>query len=72
MALEQEIKTYEQKLPELLAYEGKFVLIHGAQIIGEFDSYAEALRRGYDQFESQSFLVKQIKAVEPVQFVARV
>ena len=44
MGLEKEIKTYEEKLPELLAHEGKFVLIHGDDVIGHFDSYAEALR----------------------------
>jgi hypothetical protein len=29
MALEKELKTYREKLPELKAHEGKFVLIHG-------------------------------------------
>jgi len=31
MALEKELETYNQKLVELLANEGKFVLIHGDQ-----------------------------------------
>ncbi len=72
MALETENKTYEDKLPELLAHEGKFVLIHGTDVIDFFDSYADALQRAYDDFGLEPFLIKQVRAIELVHFVARV
>jgi hypothetical protein len=71
MALEDEIKTYEARLhTELLAHEGKFVVIHGHEIAGYYDSYREALLSGYDRFELSSFLVKRIQAVEQTQFAS--
>jgi hypothetical protein len=69
--LEEEKKTYEEKLPELLSHEGQFVLIQGGSVSGFFDTYADALQAGYDRFGLTSFLVKQVEAVEQVHFVAR-
>jgi hypothetical protein len=69
MSLETEIKTYEEKLPELLANEGKFVLIHNDQVAGFFDTYADAIQAGYERFELNPFLVKRVAALEQVQFV---
>lgn len=72
MALELETKTYEQRLPELLAgHNGKYVLIQGTQVAGVFGSYADAVEAGYEQFDLSPFLVKRIQAVEDVQFVGR-
>jgi hypothetical protein len=64
MALEREIKTYKDKLPELQASEGKFVLISGDTVSGIFDSYQDALAAGYERFGMTPFLVKQISMVE--------
>jgi len=66
MALEKELATYQAKLPELKQHEGKFVLIHGDQIVDTFSSYDDALKEGYKQFGLKPFLVKQILAIEPV------
>jgi len=66
MALEKELETYKTKLPELKALEGKFVLIHGENIVDTFASYEDALKQGYKQFGTKPFLVKQILAIEPV------
>jgi hypothetical protein len=63
-ALEREIKTYKEKLPELQASEGKFVLISGDSVSGVFDSYQDALAAGYERFGMNPFLVKQISTVE--------
>lgn len=71
MALEKEKKTYEEKLSELMGHEGKYVLIHGTKIIDIFKSYEDALKSGYDKFALKPFLVKQIKAIEQVQFISR-
>jgi hypothetical protein len=69
MSLETALKTYDTKLTELLAQEGKYVLIHEEQVAGYFDTYADAVQAGYDQFELQPFLVKRIASVEQVQFI---
>jgi hypothetical protein len=66
MALEKELATYQAKLPELKQHEGKFVLIHGDQVVDTFTSYDDALKEGYKQFGLKPFLVKQILTIEPV------
>jgi len=71
MALERELETYKSKLGELTASEGKFALIHGDQVDGVFDTYADAIKEGYAKFGLEPFLVKQIQAVERIQFVSR-
>ena len=62
--LEQEIATYYRHLPELLGQYGRFVLIKGTDVAGTFDSYRDALTAGYQRFQLDSFLVKQINLVE--------
>jgi hypothetical protein len=72
MALERELDTYRNKLPDLRSEnEGRFVLIKGNQVIDFFTSYDGALKGGYTTFGLDSFLVKRIEAVEPVEFISR-
>lgn len=71
MALEKELETYKLKLPELTKDEGKFVLIHGGDVIDTFTSYEDAIKEGYKNFSLDPFLVKQIHAVEQAQFISR-
>lgn len=71
MALETELATYRAKLPELKEHEGKFVLIHGSDVIDTFSSYDDAIKEGYSKFGLQPFLVKQIQGMEQIQFVSR-
>ncbi len=71
MALEKELETYRDRLPSLLAEEGKFALVHGGEVVGTFDTYADALTEGYKLFKLDPFLVKQIQAVEQAHFIAR-
>ena len=71
MALEKELETYKNKLPELKKDEGKFVLIKGADVIDTFTSYEDAIKEGYKQFKLEPFLVKQIHSIERIQFVTR-
>ena len=71
MALEKELATYLAKLPEWKGSEGKFVLIHGTDVIDTFTSYEDAIKEGYSRFKLEPFLVKQIQTVEQVQFVTR-
>jgi hypothetical protein len=71
MALETELKTYTDKLTELLPNEGKFVLIHGSEVVGLYVAYEDALNIGYERFKLEPFLVKRIQATETVQFITR-
>jgi hypothetical protein len=71
MALEKELETYKAKLPELSSNEGKYVVIHGEQIVGIFEAYADAIKKGYDDFGLKPFLVKQIQTMEQIQFISR-
>ena len=72
MPLEKELETYTKKLPELKAeHEGKFVLIHGEDVVDTFSSYDDAIKAGYQKFNLEPFLVKQIRALEQIQFISR-
>jgi hypothetical protein len=71
MPLERELTTYREKLPELVQHEGKYVLIHGEEVVDTFATYEDALKQGYKQFGLEPFLVKQIQTAERVQFVTR-
>ncbi len=71
MTLEQELATYRAKLPELAPHEGKYVLIHGQDVIGTFATYEDALRQGYREFGLERFMVKQVQSTEQVLFVAQ-
>ena len=71
MALEKELETYAHELPKLLASEGKYVLIRGDEVSGVFGAYEDAIRAGYEKYGLNPFLVKQIQAVEQVQYFTR-
>jgi hypothetical protein len=71
MALEKELKTYQSKLAVLKEHEGKFVLIHGDQIVDFFSTYEDAIKAGYQNFKLEPFLVKQVLTTEPVFFITR-
>lgn len=71
MALEAELKTYQEHLSELLVDEGKFALIHGEEVARVFDTYADAIKSGYDKFKLTPFMVKRIEAVEQIQYFTR-
>lgn len=72
MALEQELRTYEEHRDELLgSAKGQFVLIKGDRLVGTFDTANDALKRGYEEFGNAPFLVKQIVEVElPMNFTS--
>jgi hypothetical protein len=70
-ALERELATYRARLPELSAEQGKFILIHGDEVLGIYDSYQDALTAGYEKAGLDPFLVKRISAVETVAYFSR-
>jgi hypothetical protein len=73
MALEREMATYRQKLPEFLdqGLEGKYVLIQGDQVILTCETLEEAVQVGYERSLTEPFLAKQIDAEEKVRFYSR-
>ena len=74
MALETELATFKNKLSEMIAAgnDGKFVLIHGTDVVDVYGTYEDAIKEGYAKFGLDNpFLVKQIQAVELVQFISR-
>jgi hypothetical protein len=71
MALEKEQETYARKLPELVGQEGKFALVSGDELLGIFGTYEDALKGGYTQVGVKPFLVREIQAIQFVQFISR-
>ena len=71
MALERELKTYNDQLTNLLPNEGKFVLVHDSDVVGIYDTYEDALKTGYEKYGLAPFLVKKIQTVEQVQYFTR-
>lgn len=71
MALEKELETYKRQRESFLDKQGKFVVIHLDEVAGVWDTYADALKAGYEKYKLDPFLVKQIDAVEQVQFISR-
>lgn len=69
--LEQEIATYNANLPTLIKSQGKFVLIKGDSVVDMFDTYGDAMKRGYEKFKLEPFLVKRIMPPEQALFVSR-
>jgi hypothetical protein len=71
MALEREVETYKAKLSEMREHDGKFVLIHGSDVVDYFSAYEDAIKEGYQKFGLDPFLVKRVNTTEQVQFISR-
>lgn len=70
--LKREIATYNSRLSELVGSSlGKYVLIKGDSVEGVFDTYADALKIGYERFKLEPFMVKQVAPAERIQFFTR-
>ena len=71
MSLEKENETYQRELPNLVANEGKYVVIFEDKVLGVYGTYEDALIFGYSKCGFKEFLVKKIEAIEQVQFISR-
>jgi hypothetical protein len=69
--LAKELAKFQELLPTLKGDEGKYALISGDTYLGAFESYADALKIGYEKFGLNPFLVKRIATVEVVGFITR-
>jgi hypothetical protein len=66
MALEMEIQAYESKRDELERYyAGKFVVIRGSDLIGAFDTFANAAAEAVSKFGRGPYLIRQVGAPPP-------
>jgi hypothetical protein len=72
VTLQQELEVFERHRFELLdRAAGKYVLVKGLDIIGTFETEAEAIREGYQQFGNDAFLVKHVlEADVPLNFAS--
>jgi hypothetical protein len=72
MSLEHEMETFRKRLPALLATdENRFVLIHGDEVAGTWETKLAAIEEGYRRFDLGPFLVRQVVAYEKPIFVPR-
>lgn len=74
MSLERELTTFRRELPGLLAdpaNQGKFVLIHGEQVAGVWETRGKGLEAGYERFGLETFLVKEITEHEKIVYYSR-
>ena len=63
--LDKELQAYDARLAELLGQDrGKYVLIKGDRVVDVFSSLDDALKQGYELFEAEPFLVRQIVEVQ--------
>jgi hypothetical protein len=69
--LQKEIETYNAKLPQLLGSVGRFVLVKGDEIEGIYETYADALKVGYERFKLDPFMVKRISPSEQIHCFTR-
>lgn len=70
--LSQELDTFEANRPRLLAAaKGKWVLIKGDRVVDTFESRADAVNRGHQEFGDVPFLTKRIAEIEiPLTFTS--
>lgn len=65
--LKHELETFKSLLSTTLAgEEGRYALVADSELLGVFDTYADALDAGYKERGLEPFLVKQVAAVELV------
>ena len=70
-SLEREMAVYKNKVKEWEGREGEYVLIRGDEVCGFFTSYEDALKSGYEKFQLEQFLVKQVSVIEDIHFISR-
>ena len=59
--LEAELATLERERGRLeKEHKGKFVLVHGDEVVGTYDTFATAADEGLRRFGEKPFLIRQI------------
>jgi hypothetical protein len=70
--LATELATFEAHRDELVGIAAnKYVLIHGEEIVGTYESERDAINEGYRRFGNVPFLVKHVELTDrPLNFVS--
>lgn len=72
MALKRELETYLRERPRLLAEGqlGRFVVIHGDEVLGTFDTLEQALTAGYERYGlDEPFMAREVAETDkPLHF----
>jgi hypothetical protein len=74
VALETELETFQRELPALLQVpgnRGRYALVHGDKVDSIWATLDEALTAGYERFDLDPFLVKEITDHEETQYFSR-
>lgn len=67
--LEKELETYRANFKALLGgARGQYVLIKDSTIVDTFASIDDALKRGYEEFGAEPFLVHQVNEIEEAEY----
>jgi hypothetical protein len=63
MALETEIRSFEARQPELEQHHhGKWVIFHGEEFVGAFDTLANAASVAAQRFGRGPYLIRRVGA----------
>jgi hypothetical protein len=66
MALETEIAAFESHQKELEQHHnGKYVVFHGEEFVGAFDTFDAAAREAVNRFGRGPYLIRQVGAPPP-------
>ncbi len=62
------LKTIRRNVRKFIGYRpDEYVLVHGQEIVGRFDSFGSGIKEGYQRFKLDPFLVQKVRdVVEPV------
>lgn len=72
-SLDTELQFYKRNKPDLLAkYEGKYVVIVGESVVGDYDSYQEAVTTTAKTYKPGTFFVQFVTAEDEVAILSRV
>jgi hypothetical protein len=69
MALEREVAYYKAHKEEFLEHERKYVVIHGEDLAGFWETFEDALQVACREFGLEPFLIKKIEAQEPILYL---
>lgn len=66
--LEKEYQFFQENRDSLIAkYSGRFIVIVGNKVIGDYDSFEEAFYKSQEGNEPGSFLIQECSNNEPAQ-----
>ncbi len=62
--IEKQLSYFRSHIHGWEGHEGQFALIRNEKAVGFYSSYDIALQQGYQQFNLEPFIVKQVNLIE--------